>query len=126
MTAICALLDEMLPDSPHRPHAALIASVADRPAHDKRYAMDAGRIRRELGWAPRESFETGLRKTVPGISAIAGGGSRSGTAAIPGTARLRYLVAPAKAGDRAPLRHLPWIPAFAGTTKKLIRTPGRT
>jgi dTDP-glucose 4,6-dehydratase len=64
VTAICALLDELVPESPHRPHARLISFVADRPGHDRRYAMDAAKIRRELGWQPRESFETGLRKTV--------------------------------------------------------------
>ena len=64
VSAICELLDEMLPDSPHRPHGRLVTFVADRPGHDRRYAMDARKIRRELGWRPRESFETGLRKTV--------------------------------------------------------------
>src|SRR5947209_3385618 len=64
VTAICALLDEMVPDAPHRPHADLITFVEDRPGHDRRYAMDAGKLRRELGWAPRETFESGLRKTV--------------------------------------------------------------
>jgi dTDP-glucose 4,6-dehydratase len=64
VTAICDLLDELLPGSPHRPHARLIAFVADRPGHDQRYAMDPGKIQRELGWRPRESFATGLRKTV--------------------------------------------------------------
>lgn len=61
---ICALLDELLPQSPHRPHAQLINFVADRPGHDKRYAIDAGKIERELGWRPQETFESGLRKTV--------------------------------------------------------------
>lgn len=61
---ICALLDELLPQSAHRPHAKLITFVADRPGHDKRYAIDASKIERELGWRPRESFESGLRKTV--------------------------------------------------------------
>jgi dTDP-glucose 4,6-dehydratase len=61
---ICALLDEMLPNSPHRPHAKLIAFVTDRPAHDRRYAIDATRLRHDLGWRPRESFDTGLRRTV--------------------------------------------------------------
>ncbi|HYM73444.1 MAG TPA: dTDP-glucose 4,6-dehydratase [Stellaceae bacterium] len=64
VTRICALLDEMLPSSPHRPHARLITFVADRPAHDRRYAMDASRLYRDLGWQARESFATGLRKTV--------------------------------------------------------------
>ena len=60
---VCALLDELAPD-PAGPHERLIRFVADRPGHDLRYAIDAGKIQRELGWAPRESFETGLRKTV--------------------------------------------------------------
>ena len=62
--SICRLLDEMLPDSPHRPHQRLITFVADRPGHDRRYAMDTAKIRRELGWEPRENFDSGLRKTV--------------------------------------------------------------
>jgi dTDP-glucose 4,6-dehydratase len=62
--AICALLDEMLPESPHRPHERLIEFVADRPGHDARYAIDAGKIANELGWRPRHSFEQGLRETV--------------------------------------------------------------
>ena len=61
---ICALLDEMLPESPHRPHDRLIEFVTDRPGHDARYAIDAGKIARELGWAPRHDFEAGLRQTV--------------------------------------------------------------
>ena len=61
---ICGLLDELLPGAAHTPHAQLISFVADRPGHDKRYAIDAGKLERELGWRPQESFETGLRKTV--------------------------------------------------------------
>ncbi len=61
---ICKLLDEMCPDSPHVPHANLITFVADRPGHDARYAIDASKIERELGWTPIETFETGLRQTV--------------------------------------------------------------
>ena len=61
---LCTVLDELLPDSPHRPHARLITFVKDRPGHDRRYAMDIGKISRELGWRPRESFESGLAKTV--------------------------------------------------------------
>ncbi|QSA98223.1 dTDP-glucose 4,6-dehydratase [Methylococcus sp. EFPC2] len=61
---LCDLLDELLPESPHKPHRQLISFVTDRPGHDLRYAIDAGKIRRELGWEPEETFETGLRKTV--------------------------------------------------------------
>ena len=61
---LCALLDELVPDSPSKPHAQLITSVKDRPGHDRRYAIDATKIENELGWRPVESFETGLRKTV--------------------------------------------------------------
>ena len=61
---LCGLLDEMVPDSPYKPHAQLITSVTDRPGHDRRYAIDATKIEREIGWRPAESFETGLRKTV--------------------------------------------------------------
>jgi len=59
---LCALLDELAPAG--KPHERLISYVQDRPGHDARYAIDAGKIRRELGWQPRESFATGLRKTV--------------------------------------------------------------
>ncbi len=61
---ICALLDELVPDSPFKPHAQLITYVTDRPGHDRRYAIDARKIERELGWRPEESFETGMRKTI--------------------------------------------------------------
>jgi dTDP-glucose 4,6-dehydratase len=59
---ICGLLDEIRPGQ--RPHADLITFVADRPGHDLRYAIDSSKIRQELGWAPRESFESGLAHTV--------------------------------------------------------------
>ncbi|CAG0956550.1 dTDP-glucose 4,6-dehydratase [Gammaproteobacteria bacterium] len=61
---LCDLLDELLPSSPHAPHRNLITYVTDRPGHDLRYAIDASKITRELGWQPQETFETGLRKTV--------------------------------------------------------------
>jgi len=61
---ICLILDELLPNSPHRPHKNLIHFVTDRPGHDLRYAIDATKIQRELGWTPQETFATGLRKTV--------------------------------------------------------------
>ena len=62
--SICRLLDALRPDAPHAPHEKLITFVADRPGHDARYAIDASKIARELGWQPRENFESGLRKTV--------------------------------------------------------------
>jgi dTDP-glucose 4,6-dehydratase len=61
---LCALLDEMSPRADGRGYREQKISVADRPGHDKRYAIDAGKIERELGWTPQESFETGMRKTV--------------------------------------------------------------
>jgi len=60
---ICALLDELRPD-PRGPHARLIEFITDRPGHDYRYAIDASKIRRDLGWSPRESFDSGISKTV--------------------------------------------------------------
>jgi dTDP-glucose 4,6-dehydratase len=61
---ICNLVDEMRPQSGARPRTELITYVKDRPGHDRRYAIDASKITRELGWKPAEQFETGLRKTV--------------------------------------------------------------
>ncbi len=61
---LCMLLDELLPDAPSRPHRQLLTFVDDRPAHDWRYAIDAAKIRTELGWQPEETFESGLRATV--------------------------------------------------------------
>ena len=60
---VCALLDELRP-SGEGPYTRLITFVKDRPGHDRRYAIDAGKIERELGWRPAETFETGIRKTV--------------------------------------------------------------
>ncbi len=61
---ICQLMDEMAPDRAGASHDRLINFVTDRPGHDRRYAIDAQKITRELGWAPCENFESGLRKTV--------------------------------------------------------------
>jgi dTDP-glucose 4,6-dehydratase len=61
---LCALLDEFLPGSPFKPHAQLMKSVTDRPGHDRRYAINATKAERELGWRPKETFASGLRKTV--------------------------------------------------------------
>jgi len=60
--AICARLDQRQPAD--APHARLITPVADRPGHDRRYAIDAAKISAELGWRPRHSFEAGLAATV--------------------------------------------------------------
>lgn len=64
--AICALLDEYRPERPggRSSYGELITFVKDRPGHDRRYAIDAARIKSELGWVPAETFDTGLRKTV--------------------------------------------------------------
>jgi len=61
---VCALLDELRPRSDGQPYASQISYVKDRPGHDRRYAIDARKIERELGWKPAETFESGIRKTV--------------------------------------------------------------
>jgi dTDP-glucose 4,6-dehydratase len=63
-TELCTILDELLPQSPNRPHKNLIAFIADRPGHDERYAMDFSKLKNELGWAPCTAFRDGLRKTI--------------------------------------------------------------
>ncbi|OBV37630.1 dTDP-glucose 4,6-dehydratase [Janthinobacterium psychrotolerans] len=61
---ICALLDELRPRADGTPYSAQITYVTDRPGHDRRYAIDASKLQRELGWKPAETFDTGIRKTV--------------------------------------------------------------
>ncbi len=61
---LCALLDELAPASPFRPHSQLVRFVQDRPGHDRRYAIDARKIETQLGWRAQETFDSGLRKTV--------------------------------------------------------------
>jgi len=61
---ICALLDELCPKADGCSYANQITYVTDRPGHDRRYAIDARKIERELGWKPAETFETGIRKTI--------------------------------------------------------------
>ncbi len=61
---LCRLMDELLPQSPHRPHENLIEFVTDRPGHDLRYAINSSKIERELGWRPSVGFEEGLRRTL--------------------------------------------------------------
>lgn len=62
--AVCAILDDLRPRANGRSYAAQITSVADRPGHDRRYAIDATRIRTELDWKPQETFDSGIAKTV--------------------------------------------------------------
>ena len=61
---VCALLDEFCPTDPVVPHRNLLTFVKDRPGHDRRYAIDAHKIERDLQWHPRETFESGIRKTI--------------------------------------------------------------
>ncbi|MBS3964629.1 MAG: dTDP-glucose 4,6-dehydratase [Methylomonas sp.] len=61
---LCTMLDELQPRSDGKPYAEQIVFVTDRPGHDRRYAIDARKLERELGWRPVETFETGIRKTV--------------------------------------------------------------
>jgi dTDP-glucose 4,6-dehydratase len=61
---LCAILDEVAPRADQTGHAGLIEFVKDRPGHDQRYAIDASKIRTEIGWVPEETFESGIRKTV--------------------------------------------------------------
>ena len=61
---VCALVDELRPGLPHAPCSSLVSYVKDRPGHDRRYAIDAGKILRELGWQPEHDFTSGLRRTV--------------------------------------------------------------
>ncbi len=64
VSTICRTIDGLLPDLPHAPSEQLITHVTDRPGHDRRYAIDAAKIRDSLGWEPLETFETGIQKTV--------------------------------------------------------------
>ncbi|SNT69967.1 dTDP-glucose 4,6-dehydratase [Psychrobacter sp. LV10R520-6] len=61
---ICSILDELKPQANTQPYETLIAFVKDRPGHDLRYAIDASKIKNDLGWIPEETFETGIRKTI--------------------------------------------------------------
>jgi len=64
VTTICGLLDEELPGSAHKPHKQLLEYVTDRPGHDRRYAMNIEKIKKELGWQPKHNLADGLRRTV--------------------------------------------------------------
>ncbi len=62
--AVCRLVDELCPDTAHRPSSNLITFVDDRPGHDRRYAIDSSKVLNELGWRPQHDFDSGLRETV--------------------------------------------------------------
>lgn len=64
VTSICAILDEIHPESPFRPHSNLIQFVSDRPGHDRRYAMDISKMNAEFKWLPRVNLESGLKQTI--------------------------------------------------------------
>ena len=64
VTAICGVVDELRPNAAMGPRSKLIQFVQDRPGHDRRYAIDASKIGRELAWQPKVRFEDGLRQTV--------------------------------------------------------------
>jgi dTDP-glucose 4,6-dehydratase len=64
VNTVCALLDEMRPRADGKSYQSQISYVKDRPGHDRRYAIDARKLEKELGWKPAETFETGIRKTV--------------------------------------------------------------
>ena len=64
MHIICGLLDELRPKAAGGSYSSQISFVKDRPGHDRRYAIDASKIEKALGWRPAETFETGIRKTV--------------------------------------------------------------
>ncbi len=64
VTTLCSILDDLKPRADGQKYASQITYVKDRPGHDRRYAIDATKLERELGWKPKETFETGIRKTV--------------------------------------------------------------
>jgi dTDP-glucose 4,6-dehydratase len=64
VNALCMVLDELSPRADGQSYVEQITFVKDRPGHDRRYAIDASKIERELGWKPAETFDTGIRKTV--------------------------------------------------------------
>lgn len=97
---LCAVLDRLHPRPDGRPHDEAIAYVADRPGHDQRYAIDARRIRNELGWAPSATFESGTEATVrwyldhrDWLQAQAGAGTRRGLGIAPAPAPTRHPAA---------------------------------
>ena len=64
MNTLCEILDELQPRADGLSYKTQVTFVKDRPGHDRRYAIDASKIERDLGWRPQESFDTGIRKTV--------------------------------------------------------------
>jgi len=91
---LCGLLDEFKPRPDGRPYAQQIVFVEDRPGHDRRYAIDAGKLRRELGWQPQEGFQSGLKKTVQWNLAHPDWLEQSGNTAYEGWIAHHYGVTP--------------------------------
>ena len=107
VTTICAIMDEVHPAG--APHSRLITFVKDRPGHDRRYAIDASKLSRELGWRPRETFATGIRQPSSGIFPTLPGFSRSPAESIatgsqpttkPGGATMKGIILAGGSGTR--------------------------
>jgi len=95
---VCALLDDLQPRADGKPYAEQIAYVTDRPGHDRRYAIDARKLERELSWKPAETFETGIRKTVQWYLANGEWVRNVQSGAYREWVQKQYDAAPAKAG----------------------------
>jgi dTDP-glucose 4,6-dehydratase len=94
---VCALLDELRPRVDGKPYREQISYVTDRPGHDRRYAIDARKLERELGWKPAETFDTGIRKTVEWYLANAEWVRNVQSGAYRDWVQKHYDTAPAKA-----------------------------
>ena len=99
---VCALLDELSPRAGGGRYADQITHVADRPGHDRRYAIDARKIERELGWKPAETFDTGIRKTVQWYLDNADWVANVQTGAYREWVQTQYQEAPAASSATAP------------------------
>jgi dTDP-glucose 4,6-dehydratase len=95
---ICKLLDELQPRADGQPYSVQITHVTDRPGHDRRYAIDAHKIERELGWKPAETFDTGIRKTVEWYLAHGEWVRNVQSGAYREWVQKQYETSPAKAG----------------------------
>ena len=102
VNTVCALLDELRPRTDGQSYRSQITYVKDRPGHDRRYAIDARKIERELGWKPAETFETGIRKTVQWYLDNADWVANVQTGAYREWVQTQYQEAPACASASAP------------------------